>query len=165
MEENGYETALRPFLKSCGNDTLKVNPKNYTKEQQALVKQKLNEISKAISDNDPAAAEKRNEAQGPRYLLRDRNVMNIEGFQLEGDNQADRCNKEVGDVTRLRPVSRGVLACISGGGRIKKFWDVFSAENPTQVCLNLKLPFWAMECICGWWWVGVVLEKKSHKKI
>ena len=153
MEENGYETALRPFLKSCGNATLKVNPKNYTKEQQALVKQKLNEISKAISSknsNDPTAAERGNEAQGPRYLLRDRNVMNIDGFQLEGDNQADHCNKEVGDVTRLRPVSRGVLACISGGGNIKKFWDVYSAENPTQVCLNLKLPFWALTGICGW---------------
>ena len=44
--------------------------------------------------------------------------------------------REVGDVIRLRPLSRGLLACIAGGGHIVQFWDIFNAENPTQVIIT-----------------------------
>ena len=94
MANHGYETNLRSFLESCGTSTVKVNTKNYTKEQQELVKRKLNEISRAISssnNDDQPAASGRN-TQGI-YFLRNRGAMNVENFQLEGDNQADSCSK------------------------------------------------------------------------
>ena len=95
MDENGYTTNLRPFLASLSTEDFKVDPYNYTKEQLAHVKKRLNEIAKEL-DSDPSVRPPNvmtaTQAQGISYFLRERPA-DVANFELEGDNQTDNCNK------------------------------------------------------------------------
>ena len=52
MEEIGYPTDLRDFLKSCSSDNASVNPEAYTKDMQKVVNEKIKKISKLIDSSD-----------------------------------------------------------------------------------------------------------------
>ena len=94
VESVGHPSNLRAFLKSCSTPTCEVDPSTYNKTQATAVKEKLKEIARKIEDIDlPPSASSVGEAQGTTYYLRDRTLMNLDNFRLDGDAEPDACNK------------------------------------------------------------------------
>ena len=77
----------------------------------------------------------KNDAQGTRYLLRDKKISNTTNFTRNKTSEED-CRKDTGDKTVHKlSRSRGVLMTVSGGGIIRSWNDLFKSEGPTQVAL------------------------------
>lgn len=93
VEEFGYSSNLKEFLESCSTRELEVNTETYTKTQQEQVKEKLKQIASEVENGHPDSVISASEAQGTTYYLRDRNLMQLDNFELAGDEGEDDCNK------------------------------------------------------------------------
>lgn len=51
------------------------------------------------------------------------------------DDNDDTCRKDIGETSKLRRRSRGILAFVTGGGIIKSWDPLYKSEGPTQVAI------------------------------
>ena len=66
-------------------------------------------------------------------MLRNKELMKKENFQMV--NTEEDCRKNIGEPTKLRPRSRGILAFVTGGGIIRSWDSLYRSEGPVQVAL------------------------------
>ena len=113
VERQGRPSKLRPFLKSCGTDGIKVN-----KEEKNKIEAKLKEIAEQDSKGGKSQGQTAGKEQGTEYMLRNKKLMNIENMTVD---EVEECRKDVGHNVKLRRYTRGLLAACSGGGHIWSF--------------------------------------------
>ena len=88
IESFGYPSELRKFIDRCGADST-----CFTKQGRLQVKSVLESLSKAYTGE--LSTQSGDEAQGTRYLLRDRTLATATNFEMT-EPPEERCKKNTG---------------------------------------------------------------------
>ena len=90
VESLGYPSQLRNFINSCGADS-----SSFTKDGRRQGKAVLQRLSKTYQGE--LSTQSGDEAQGTRYLLRDRQLATAANFEMT-DPPDKRCKKDTGKM-------------------------------------------------------------------
>lgn len=127
IESLNIPTKLRDFISYCKADSYAFNS-----DEKKKVKAKVTEIAKLFKKQKVKGTSSA-ESQGLTMMLRNKELMKKENFQMV--NTEEDCRKNIGEPTKLRPRSRGILAFVTGGGIIRSWDSLYRSEGPVQVAL------------------------------
>ena len=111
VQESGYPTNLKDFIRSCG-----ANPSNYTKGERNKVREVLRALLRARGNG--GETETADLAQGTSSLLSNAQVTTEANLQFDGVPDDEKCTKDTGQNVRLHNWTRGIFQVVGPGGMI-----------------------------------------------